>query len=162
MTTKDEVHIEFVVTSSDGRHVTFKGDAPIIGIRDWFERAALGLSFVFEPMGPSSLRCTNGGNNKIQSIKKVREVTNLGLLEAKNFIEGSHNIKMDPINSKILIAELRVLGCTVMGTAGSSKDILVGSVPATPTPGATANVEVHVSIDQIIADKVREALTAPR
>lgn len=32
---------------------------------------------------------TDGGNNKIQVIKVVREITGLGLKEAKDFVEGA-------------------------------------------------------------------------
>lgn len=38
---------------------------------------------------------TDGGNNKIQVIKVVREITGLGLKEAKDFVEGAPKVIKD-------------------------------------------------------------------
>src|SRR5579871_3737724 len=36
-----------------------------------------------------SVTLTNAGNNKIQVIKAIREITNLGLKEAKDLVDGA-------------------------------------------------------------------------
>ena len=59
--------------------------------------ASVPITFVPEPTGPPAVEeqtefdviLTNFGTNKIQIIKAVREITGLGLKEAKEFVEAA-------------------------------------------------------------------------
>jgi hypothetical protein len=106
------LNIEFSITASDGRTINFKDMVSIIGLRDWFDRAGRAVSTVFSPSGPTGLICTDGGPNKIQSIKKVRELANVGLREAKDFIEGNAKLVFkSSLDAADATGQLATFGC---------------------------------------------------
>ena len=106
------LNVEFVITANDGRTIHFKDQVAMVGLRDWFDRAGRAVSTVFSPSGPTGLICTDGGPNKIQSIKKVRELTNVGLREAKDFIEGNAKlIFKSSLDAADATSQLATFGC---------------------------------------------------
>jgi large subunit ribosomal protein L7/L12 len=59
---------------------------------------------------------TNAGNNKIQVIKVVREITGLGLKEAKDFVESLPKVVKENISkeqAEEIKKKLEAAGATV-------------------------------------------------
>lgn len=87
-----QLHVEFSVREPDTqRFVTFTGDISLTELREWFVRAGLGVEQLFGSRGgPRAIRLLGAPTNKIQCIKLVRELTHIGLKEAKDLVEGCY------------------------------------------------------------------------
>ena len=121
---KLELYVKFEVTAQTGENVKFEGPVSLFGIRDWFDRAALGVSTVFGFDGPCRLKCTRSGMNKINSIKLVREYSNCGLKEAKDFIEGNYVLHLPSLlKAKMFIKNLEELGNSIVPASAEDNDI---------------------------------------
>lgn len=116
------VHIKFEVTAQTGVNVKFEGEVSLIGLRDWFDRAALGVATVFNPTGSTVLKCTESGAQKINAIKIVRMHTNCSLRDGKDFIEGTLNLKLDSfLKAKAMAKELEAIGAIVVSASSTNE-----------------------------------------
>lgn len=125
-----KLNIRFVVTAADGRTISFGDDVSMIGLRDWFDRVGRAVTMVFVPGGPIGLVCIDGGNRKIEAIKKVRHYSQIGLREAKDFVEG--NLKLIFKNAEAAAAmtnDLKTLDCSVVAAVFEEINGLTVSEP---------------------------------
>ena len=124
------VHVQFVVAGKNQQWVSFEDDVKLLNIRDSFDRIALALRAIFLPHSTINLCCSEGGPNKINSIKKLRELANMGLKEAKDFVEGNLILtNVDPTIAHQIAKELDEFGCTV--NIAESDVLLNKSMPLT-------------------------------
>jgi hypothetical protein len=76
------------VADDDLRHIRFGEDLRHGQLFDAFNRYRDAIGLMFPPSGPMVLALVNYGPNKIQVIKVIREITGLGLKEAKDLVEA--------------------------------------------------------------------------
>lgn len=91
---QNKLKIQFHITHSDGRELGFDGDISLFELRDWMDRTAQALLAIFTTQGHVLLMCTERGPNYINAIKQVRQESQIGLKDAKDFIEGLRPLKM--------------------------------------------------------------------
>lgn len=77
------------IPDSDLRYVTFGDEVNLADIRDFFDRSGIAVNMMFNGNRGAKFICMEGTPaNKIWMIKRVREVTGLGLREAKDLVEA--------------------------------------------------------------------------
>lgn len=88
----NKLHIEFSIREPETeRYVTFSDDVDFCEVHEWFIKASLGVEHLFNVRGaPSIVVIRNHNGNKINAIKAVRTITNCGLKNAKDLVEGNH------------------------------------------------------------------------
>ena len=125
-----ELHIQFSVTSHDARQLDFSGNVSLINMRAWFDNVVNGLMMVYNMSIVTVLRCIDGGPNKINSIKKVRELANISLKEAKDFIESTNDLNVPAAVAVRLIAELKTLNAHLeKAPKNNPRPIIVANLP---------------------------------
>ena len=116
-TRNTKLRIDFIVREvcEDGsvpeeelRYVKFGDECSMAYVRDFFDRAGNAMGLMFKPNGAHTLSFVSCGPNKIAVIKVIRELTGLGLKEAKDLAEA-------PSGTPILIVNdnFDVQHCTV-------------------------------------------------
>ena len=106
MATRIRIDFQVRETCSDGsvpetelRYVTFGDDMPTGRIRDFFERCGIATDMMFGGKRSAHvIRFDRPCNNKILAIKLVREMTGIGLKEAKDVVE-------QPVGADLMVFE---------------------------------------------------------
>ena len=101
MTTSTRFRIDFQVREilpegsdpSLARYVTFGDEVNFYKVRDFFERCGLGVINLFQTHASGNargkvLKLMHSPRNKINIIKALRQMTDLGLKDAKHLVEG--------------------------------------------------------------------------
>lgn len=97
MTSNTRLRIDFVIreVSTDGtvpdedlRFIRFGDDVELSDAKDFFSRCGDAVGLMFKSSTSQVLRFIDVGPRKIDTIKVVREVTNLGLKESKDLVEA--------------------------------------------------------------------------
>jgi hypothetical protein len=93
------------VPEEDLRHIKFGEDLRQSQMFDAFNRYRDAVGLMFPNQGPMVLAFASVGGNKIQVIKAMREITDLGLKEAKDLVEAPCGTAM-MVFSDLTLAEL--------------------------------------------------------
>lgn len=125
-TRNTRIRIDFVVREvcDDGsvpedelRFIRFGDDVPASYVKDFFDRTGNAMSLMFRPVGAHVVRFVNVGPNKINTIKVVRELTGLGLKEAKDLVEAPSGtpilIVKEAIELPMVLRRFQECGCNV-------------------------------------------------
>lgn len=83
-----EVCDDGTVGEDDLRFIRFGDDVPTHQAKDFFDRCGHAVGLMFKPDGPYFIAFAGPPPNKINTIKVVRELTWLGLKEAKDIVEA--------------------------------------------------------------------------
>lgn len=111
--------------------------------RDFFDRCGYAMAMMFKP-GAQSLSFVNVGPNKIMVIKIIREVTSLGLKEAKDYVEAPLGtpfvVVLNHVDANDIVRRFKAAGCDVEVRGCSVNDNLP------PRPGLAA-LQTYVGAD---------------
>lgn len=112
MKNETTIKITVAVQSNDDRAVNFEAEVPVYDLRSWFERTGMALRMIYDSNGAVIVRITDQGPTKINAIREVRAVTNLGLKEAKEIVEGTINVRFADVEvARRMLASLAVMNC---------------------------------------------------
>jgi hypothetical protein len=77
------------VPDDDLKFIKFGDEVSHGLVKDFFDRSGHAMGLMFRSCGDQVLSFVDVGANKIAAIKVVRELTNLGLKEAKDLVESA-------------------------------------------------------------------------
>lgn len=109
-----EVCYDRSVPEDDLKYIRFGDEVGYSSVRDFFERCGHAMGLMFTGTGAQTLVFDSIGQNKINVIKVVRELTCWGLKEAKDMVEA-------PIGTPFMVVKNHddmVFVCKAIAEAG--------------------------------------------